>query len=347
MSTMPHSSPPSTASAAFQESVSLRVGPAPHLGDTTTTRRIMFEVVLVMLPLFVAGVWLFKLHAVWLTLVTTAGCLTAEAVANGLRGRPQRSLTDGSAIVTGMILAFSLPPGLRLYQAFIGGVVAIGLAKMVFGGLGQNLFNPAMAGRAFLMVCFPVAMTSWMEPGTLHTIGVDAVTQATPLAAAKFHAVPLAAIRDLFIGNVSGCVGETSALAALIGGLYLLVRRVADWRQPLGMIAAAFVFAAIAHAAAPARFAPPLYHLTSGALLFGAFFIATDYVGAPVTPWGRLIFGAGVGILVMVIRLFGGYPEGVMYAILIMNALTPLIERWTLPTPFGGRVSVEQRKVSR
>lgn len=328
---------PTTGLAPVTTVKPLRVSPAPHLGHDATTRRIMFEVVLAMLPMLVAGVWLFKLNAVWLTLVTTAGCLAAEAVANWMRGRSQASLTDGSAIVTGMILAFSLPPGLRLYQAFIGGVVAIGLAKMVFGGLGQNLFNPAMVGRAFLMVCFPVALTTWVEPGTMHTVGVDAITQATPLAAAKFHSAPLAAIRDLFVGNVAGCMGETSTLAVLIGGLYLLIRRIADWRQPLGMIAAAFAFAAIAHYAAPARFAPPLYHLTSGALLFGALFIATDYVGAPVTPWGRIIFGIGAGVLVMVIRLFGGYPEGVMYAILIMNALTPLIERWTLPTPFGGR----------
>ncbi len=330
--------PPITTPLAGGPDRGLRVGAAPHLADTATTRRIMFEVVLAMLPMFVAGVWLFRLNAVWLTLATTAGCLAAEAVGNAMRGRSQSSLTDGSAVVTGVILAFSLPPGIRLYQAFMGGVVAIGLAKMVFGGLGQNLFNPAMVGRAFLMVCFPVALTTWVEPGTLRTIGVDAVTQATPLAAAKFHSAPLASIRDLFIGNVAGCVGETSALAALIGGLYLVLRRVADWRQPAGMIGASLAFAAIAHYVAPTRFVGPGYHLMSGALMFGAFFIATDYVGAPVTPVGRLLFGIGVGVLVMVIRLFGGYPEGVMYAILIMNALTPLIERWTLPTPFGGKV---------
>jgi len=317
----------------------LLVGPAPHLADASTTRRIMFEVVLAMLPMFVAAVWLFGARAAALTFSTTAGCLAAEAVANRIRGRSQASLTDGSAVVTGVILAFSLPPGLRLYQSFLGGAVAIGLGKMVFGGLGQNLFNPAMVGRAFLMVCFPVALTTWIEPGTLKTIGVDAVTQATPLAAAKFHSGPLPGLRDLFLGNVGGCVGETSALAALLGGLYLVFRRVADWRQPVGMLGAATVFSSVAHWAAPERFAGPLYHLTSGAMLFGAFFIATDYVGAPVTPRGRLVFGIGVGLLVMVIRLFGGYPEGVMYAVLLMNALTPLIERWSLPTPFGGKAS--------
>lgn len=334
---MTQATTPPPAATALSSTRNFLVTAAPHLSDGVSTQRIMFEVVLALVPLFIAALWMFGLRALWLTLVTTAGCLAAEAVANWMRGRRQTSLTDGSAIVTGVILAFSLPPGLRLYQAFIGGVVAIGLAKMVFGGLGQNLFNPAMVGRAFLMVCFPVALTTWMEPGTLKTIGaVDAVTQATPLAAAKFHTSALAPLFDLFVGRVGGCVGETSALAALIGGLYLVIRGVADWRQPLGMLGAATLFALLAHLVAPEKCAPVLYHLTSGALLFGAFFIATDYVGAPVTPIGRLIFGVGAGVLVMVIRIFGGYPEGVMYAILIMNALTPLIERWTMPTPYGG-----------
>lgn len=315
------------------------VSSAPHLSDSATTQRIMFEVVLALLPLFLAALYMYRLNAVILTVITVAGCLCAEAVANWMRGRSQASLSDGSAVVTGVILAFSLPPSLNPYMAFIGGVAAIGLGKMVFGGLGQNLFNPAMVGRAFLMVCFPVALTTWMEPQTLKLIGVDAVTQATPLAAAKFHSAPPAALSDLFLGKVGGCVGETSALAAIIGGLYLVIRRVADWRQPLAMLVAAAAFALIAHLINPDKFAPVLYHLNSGALMFGAFFIATDYVGAPVTPLGRLIFGFGVGVLVMLIRLFGGYPEGVMFAILIMNALTPLIERWTVPTPFGGKVT--------
>ena len=314
------------------------VSSSPHLSEGATTQRIMFEVVAAMLPMFVLAIIMYRLSAVVLTVTTVAACLITEAVANRIRGRSMASLSDGSAIVTGMILAFSLPPAIAPYKAFIGGVVAIGLAKMVFGGLGHNLFNPAMVGRAFLMVCFPVAMTVWTEPGTLKQIGADAITTATPLAAAKFHAAPLAALTDLFIGKVGGCVGETSALAALIGGLYLLIRRVADWRPTLGMLAGAAIFAAIAHHFAPDKYAGVLYHLNSGALMFGAFFIATDYVGAPVTPKGRLIFGFGAGVLVMLIRLFGGYPEGVMYAILIMNALTPLIERWTVPTPFGGKV---------
>ena len=255
-----------------------------------------------------------------------------------MRGRSQESLKDGSAVVTGMILAFSLPPGLNPYMSFIGGAVAIALAKAVFGGIGQNLFNPAMVGRAFLMICFPAAMGTWLEPETLHRIGdgmIDGVTMATPLAALaqpEKYAEDIQTIGRLAIGTVGGCVGETSAIAAIIGGIYLLIRRVADWRQPLGVLGTVAVFALIAGGVDGM-----LYHLTSGALMFGAFFIATDYVGAPLTSKGRLIFGVGVGVLVMVIRLYGAYPEGFMFAILIMNSITPLIERWTRSTPFGGK----------
>jgi len=315
------------------------VSSAPHLASGRTTRSIMFDVVIAMVPLFIASLVFFGMRTVTLTLVTVLGCLVTEAVANMMRSRKQDSLTDGSAIVTGMILAFSLPPMLPLYMGFVGGVVAIGLAKMIFGGLGQNLFNPAMVGRAFLMVCFPVALTTWAQPFDLKTIGTDGVTKATPLAVAKFHTGELPDYTDMFLGREGGSLGETSALAAIIGGIYLLLRGTADWRQPLGMLLGAMVFAAVAHYWAPDRFANVWVHLLGGGMMFGAFFIATDYVGAPVTPWGRVIFGLGVGLLVMVIRLFGGYPEGVMYAILVMNALTPLIERWTMPTPLGGKVS--------
>lgn len=315
------------------------VSSAPHLAAGRTTRSVMFDVVLGLLPLMVAAIVFYRTRAVALTVVTVGACLVTEGLAARMRGRTAGSLFDGSAVVTGMILAFSLPPKLPLYMAFIGGVVAIGLGKAIFGGLGHNLFNPAMVGRAFLMICFPVAMTTWIEPGTLATIGgVDAVTKATPLAAAKFHNDVLPQLWPLFIGKVGGCIGETSALACLVGGLYLLVRRTADWRQPVAMLVSVVAFAAAAHHFVPEKCAGPMYHLNSGALLFGAFFIATDYVGAPITPLGRWMFGAGVGILVMLIRVFGGYPEGLMYAILIMNALTPLIERWTVPTPFGGHV---------
>ena len=345
------------------------VSAAPHLADSATTQRIMFEVVLAMLPLLAVSIYMYRLQAVVLTVVTVAGCLAAEAVANWMRGRSQASLADGSAIVTGMILAFSLPASINPYMAFIGGAVAIALAKAVFGGLGHNLFNPAMVGRAFLMICFPAAMVAFTPTAPmkadLTAQGVDAVTCATPLyQAAKYAEFVNKAATDeenaekyrrqaneiraamptqwqLFLGNVGGCVGETSALAALIGGLFLVIRRVADWRQPVTVLASVAAFALIVWLIDSESYQNPLYYLNSGALMFGAFFIATDYVGAPVTPRGRLIFGVGVGALVMLIRLFGAYPEGFMFAILIMNALTPLIERWTVPEPCGGHLEMQ------
>jgi len=362
------------------------VSSAPHLASGATTQRIMFEVVLAMIPLLIMATYLYHWSAIVLTVVTVIGCLAAEAIGNAMRGRSMSSLTDGSAIVTGMILAFSLPPamasGSRVYMAFIGGLVAIALGKAIFGGIGNNLFNPAMVGRAFLMICFPGAMALWtptpammpeeiakladakgIEVSALSGEDIDAITTATPLTQAgklkmaidkanrdeeerDKHLASAQQIRDempglwrLAIGNVGGCVGETSALMALICGLWLVLRGIADWRQPFALLVVVILFAGITHLIDPDRFQGPLYHLASGALMFGVFFIATDYVGAPVTPWGRLIFGAGVGLFVMLIRVFGAYPEGFMFAILIMNALTPLIERWTTPTPFGGHVT--------
>jgi len=345
------SGPGGTAASAPQGR-ELLVSAAPHLAAGRSTRWIMFQVVGALVPLLVMGTVFYGSRAIFLTAFTVGACLATEAIANAIRGRGQASLGDGSAIVTGMILAFSLPPGLNFYMAVIGGAVAIALAKAIFGGLGQNLFNPAMVGRAFLMICFPAAMGVWSEPATVFESlsevqangvsmdtaeggGVDGMTMATPLQADASY---LPTLRALFVGQVGGSLGETSALAALLGGLYLVFRGVADWRLVASTLAGAVIVAFIAHWAAPQSYEGPVFHLLAGALMFGAFFIATDYVGAPITPAGRWIFGLGVGVLVMIIRLFGAYPEGFMFAILVMNALTPVIERVTIPTPFGGHV---------
>ncbi len=316
------------------------VSAAPHVASGASTSKIMFEVAAAMLPIFGAAIVFYREYAFLVMLPTLLGCFLAEAFANWLRGRAAwTSLSDGTALVTGMILALSLPPSLNPYMCFIGGAVAILLGKMVFGGVGQNLFNPAMVGRAFLMVCFPAALGVWKSPYTAHD--VDAVTMPTPLQAVFDPQASIASYTDLFLGNVSGSLGETSVLAALVGGLWIVLRGVADWRQPVGVFAGVLLIGLPAWWGGALGAASPLYHLFSGSLVFGAFFIATDYVGSPINPLGRLVFGVGVGVLTMVIRVWGAYPEGVMFAILIMNSLTPLIERITTPTPFGGHVPKE------
>jgi len=305
------------------------VQPAPHLSDPATTRRLMIDVIVALIPAFVAAVVLFRFNAIRLTVLCLAGCLASEYVFNAIRKKPN-SLGDFSAVVTAIILAFSLPTTLPSFAVVLGSVVAIAIGKMMFGGLGHNIFNPAMVGRAFLMAAFPVLMTTW--------VATDANSQQTPLAQIKPAdiATTLPAAIDLFIGRTGGCMGETSVMALLIGAAYLLIRRTIDLSIPLGMLGAAFVFAAIAYLAAPDRFANPMFHLGAGALVFGAFFIATDLVTSPLPKTGRWIFGAGCGVLTMVIRQFGTYPEGVMFSILLMNGLAPLISRWTTPKPLGG-----------
>jgi len=305
----------------------------PHLSDRPfTTRRMMVDVLIGLLPLMVAGIWFFRQWAVIHVLVAAAFCLATEWVFNRARKKPM-TLADGSVIVTAVILAFSLPPRVPIYATAIGSVVAVALGKMVFGGLGYNLFNPAMVGRAFLMACFPVAMTTWSAPGTL-----DAMTGATPLAAAKFSKIFPADLMPLITGNVGGCIGETSAAMVLLGGLWLLLRGSADWRLTVGTLIPVVVIGAIQSAMTGGQGLGPVGHLAAGSVLFGAFFIVTDPVTTPLTRAGRWIYGLATGALIMVIRLFAGYPEGVMYAVLVVNAFSPLINRWTQTRPVGGHV---------
>jgi electron transport complex protein RnfD len=308
----------------------LRLQPSPHLSDRATTRRLMFDVLVALVPVLVAAVYFFGLTAVRVVVLSLIGCLGTEYIFNLIRKKPN-SLFDCSATITAIILAFSLPPDLPAFAVILGSVAAIGIGKMLFGGLGQNVFNPAMVGRAFLMAAFPVLMTTW-------TVPADAVSQATPLAQIKpgdlSRALPAGI--DLLIGNTGGSLGETSVVALLIGAVYLLVRRAIDVSIPFGILGAAVVFSGIAYWVAPGKFVNPMFHLGAGALVFGAFFIATDPVSSPLPKTGRWIYGAGIGVLTMLIRQFGTYPEGVMFSILTMNALAPLISRWTMPKPLGG-----------
>jgi electron transport complex protein RnfD len=237
-------------------------------------------------------------------------------------------IRDGSALVTGLLLALILPPSTRWYAASLGSIFAILVTKELFGGLGQNIFNPALMGRAFLMAAYPIMLTSWVNPFTL-----DSVTRATPLALRKFDQI-ITPLRDLALGTIPGSLGETSSICILLGGLYLLIRKIADWRIPLSIFVTTLSISSFFYVMDPLR-GSPLFHIFSGGFLLGVFFMATDPVTTPMTKVGRYIFGVGCGILTMVIRYFSGYPEGVMFSILFMNALVPLIDRYTAPKPFG------------
>lgn len=307
--------------------MSLIVETNPHQKSKHDTSWIMKQVVIALIPAVIASVIFFKLKAVLLIFVCVLSCLLSEYLFCKAQGK-KSELKDNSALVTGLLLALVLPPSVPLWIAFVGGVVSIVIGKQVFGGLGNNIFNPALTGRAFLMAAFPVALTRWIEPFTL-----DAVTQATPLSLWKFNNT-VTSLKNLFLGNVSGSLGETSGLALILGGLYLIFRKVADWRAPLGMGVGAALLSGIFYAINPVS-GSVIFHFLAGGFLLGMFFMVTDPVTTPVTKKGRMIFGFLVGVLVIVIRKWAGLPEGVMYSILFMNACVPLINKITKPRTFG------------
>ncbi|TNF37133.1 MAG: RnfABCDGE type electron transport complex subunit D [Deltaproteobacteria bacterium] len=325
----------------------LVVSSPPFVRSGLSTPHVMREVILCALLVVAGAVWTFGIGALLTVAAATAGAVFAEWLAT--RGRKPSPLTDWSAALTGILLGLTLPPTMPLWMAFLGGAVGIGLGKSIWGGLGQNLFNPALVGRAFLQAAFPTAITTWAPPvnGAIWTVWqsqlalpfmrgeVDVMSGATPLGAMKFQAQPTG-LEDLFLGNVSGSLGETSAALLLAIGLWMAVRRLYDWRLPLATLLSVALLSGLLHLANPA-WPGPLFELLSGGLLFAAVFMVTDPVTSPTTPRGAWIFGAGVGALVVLIRTFGGLPEGVMYAILLMNALVPHIERFTQPKPFGAR----------
>lgn len=307
--------------------MSLVLSASIHQRSSINTPWAMRQVVIALIPVSGAAFFLFKEQAFLLLINCVISCVVSEAFILRIRKKPSQ-INDFSAVVTGLVLAFVLPPSTRWYAATIGSVTAIMVGKHLFGGLGQNIFNPALVGRAFLVAAYPKMLTSWVNPFSL-----DAVTSATPLALHKFDGVSTP-LRELFIGTIPGSLGETSSFCLIIGGIYLLLRKVADWRIPLSYLLTVAIISSCYYFFDPAK-GIPLFHLCSGGLLLGALFIATDPVTSPSTKSGRFIFGAGCGILTMIIRYFSGLPEGVMYAILFMNALTPLINRYTIPKPFG------------
>lgn len=324
----------------------LHISTAPFLHSGLTTQRVMFEVVAAALVVLAGAAYYFGLSALLLALVTILGAVLTEWFFQKER-RGLGVLKDGSALLTGVLLALTLPPAMPLWMAFLGGVMAIVLGKLIWGGLGYNLFNPALVGRAFLQAAFPTVITTWTAVGQpfVQTPGstlaaplmhVDVVTTATPLGLAKFEH-QITDIWPLLVGNTAGSLGETFGLLIIVCGLYLGIRGIFDWRLSVSTLLSVAVLSGILHFANPEAYPNALFMLCSGGLLLGAAFMVTDPVTTPITTKGAWIFGAGVGVLVVLIRLFGGLPEGVMYAILLMNGVTPLINRYTQPKPFGGK----------
>jgi electron transport complex protein RnfD len=326
--------------------VRLDIASAPFVHRGLTTRRLMYEVLGALVPVIVVSVYYFGLSSLLVLIASVAGAVVTERLLRG--SNAVGSLGDGSAVLTGALLAMTLPPALPLWMAALGGAVGVSLGKTVWGGLGQNIFNPALVGRAFLQAAFPVPLTTWVSPtqgfmslssSTLAFPGahapVDVTTMATPLGLAKFEGT-FTAIRPLLFGNTAGSLGETAGLLLVACGLYLALRRVFDWRLVVSTLTSVALASAVMHWVDPDRNPGPLFMIFSGGFLFAVVFMVTDPVTSPITVKGAWIFGTGIGILVVLIRLYGGLPEGVMYAILLMNAATPLINRYTQPRRFGG-----------
>ncbi|MCQ2327938.1 MAG: RnfABCDGE type electron transport complex subunit D [Paludibacteraceae bacterium] len=321
----------------------LIVAPAPHAHSGDSVRRNMLLVIAALMPAYAVSLVAFGWGALITTLISVAACCLTEWVIAKWVLKQRPTLCDCSAILTGLLLAFNLPSNLPWWIIVIGAIVAIGIGKMTYGGLGQNPFNPALVGRVFLLISFPVQMTTWPRPLGFSSSYVDATTGATPLAAMKQIVKgnadlvsQLPDLKDAFFGFMGGSLGEVSALALIAGGIFLIAMRVITWHIPVSILATVALFAGIA---APEGFGCDcqyiLYTLLTGGIMLGAFFMATDYVTSPMTAWGKIIFGVGIGLIVMVIRTWGAYPEGMSFAILIMNATVPLLNK-IRPKRFGG-----------
>jgi electron transport complex protein RnfD len=319
---------------------------SPFLHTEASTPKIMREVVLALVPVLVAACWYFGIGVLLVVGSATVGAVGTEWIFS--RSQQYPTLRDNSALLTGLLLGLVLPPGFPLWMAFLGGVASIGLGKLIWGGLGQNVFNPALVGRAFLQASFPTAVTTWVAPSQgvlkihdglfatpLMQAATDTVSTATPLGLAKFSKEFTDAL-SLLTGNIGGSIGETSGFLLILCGLWLGFRKVFDWRLPVSTIVSVAAFSAIFYFWDPQNYPSPVFMVCSGSLLFGAVFMVTDPVTTPTTYRGAWVFGIGVGFLVVLIRLFGGLPEGVMYAILLMNAATPYINHYTQPRQFGG-----------
>jgi Na+-translocating ferredoxin:NAD+ oxidoreductase subunit D len=326
----------------------LTVSPSPHIHSGDSVKKNMYGVIIALVPALFTSVWYFGLGAIVVTGTAIVSCLLFEFLIQKYLLKKEPSITDGSAIITGLLLAFNLPTSTPVALIVIGSAVAIGVGKMAFGGLGNNPFNPALVGRVFLLISFPVQMTSWPIPIESRASYVDATSGATPLGMLKEGLsagenintlmAKLPSYFDMFMGNISGSMGEISAAALLIGLLYMLMKRIITWHIPVSVLGSVAALTAILHWADPSQNATPLFHLLTGGVMLGAIFMATDYVTSPMSKQGMIVFGAGIGILTVLIRVFGAYPEGMSFAILIMNGFVPLIDKYMKPKQFGERI---------
>lgn len=324
------------------------VSGTPHVRSKESIQSIMRDVVIALIPATVMGVWFFGMDAAILIIASVASAVFFEWAYQKAMKKPV-TITDLSAVVTGLLLALNLPSAAPVWVPIVGSAFAIIFAKQLFGGLGQNFINPALAGRAFLVASYPTEMTTWVAPvrsgadivASATSTGADVITIATPLSQLKDGVMPDASFMNVLLGQIGGCIGETCALALIAGGIYLIVKHVISWKIPVIYIATVFVLTA---AIGRSGLRVPFYELFTGGLMLGAFFMATDYASSPVTPKGQIIFAVGCGLITTLIRIYGGYPEGVSYSILIMNLCVPLIERFTEPKIFGALPKVKEAK---
>ncbi len=322
----------------------LTVSPSPHVHGSQSVDKIMLGVIYSMIPALAVSIYFFGLGAIYVTLVSVASAMLFEYLISKFLLKQKPTLNDGSAALTGLLLAFNVPTNLPIHIILIGSLVAIGVGKMSFGGLGQNPFNPALVGRVFLLISFPVQMTSWPKPAPL-SFTLDATTGATPLAVMKeglkkgeSASALLEQIPDyvnLLIGYMGGSMGEISALALLLGFAFMLYKKIITWHIPIAVIGTVAAFTGILWGIDSAKFADPLFHVLAGGLMLGAIYMATDMVTSPMSVKGQLIYAVGIGLLTVIIRVWGAYPEGISFAILLMNAWTPLINRYLKPSRFG------------
>ena len=366
-----------TPEIRLPDSEQLVLSSSPHVSTSDTVRKIMYKVILALLPATAAGIWFFGLRALWVILFTVICCVGAEALWCALAKKPvKNTILDGSAAVTGLLLALNLPSTVPVYVPIIGAFLAIWLGKQVYGGIGHNPFNPAIVARVGLLIAFPAAMTMWQAPRDFDKsfgydnmvslqqrtalregkIKLDAVTCATPLGAVKmapndelskaYYSHPQM-LWDCFIGNRGGCIGETCVPALLLGFVILVAFKLINWKIPVCYVGTVAIIGAAVHMISPSLAPIPLFHVLSGGLLLGAIFMATDMVTSPITPVGAVVFGVGCGIITAVIRFWGNYPEGVSFSILLMNALVPLIDRFCGIRPFGYSVRAGKKEVSK